>query len=78
MGVEIIAAVVMALVLTLVVGAVRLDTSQERRRDTPAGTLLSAEDRRLLHLLKVTPAEWLILTNQQQADMRERAYRGME
>lgn len=77
MGVEIIAVVVMALVLTLVVGAVRLET-QERTRGIPATTQLSAEDRRLLHLLKLTPAEWLVLTHQQRADARERACRGME
>ncbi|SDI53324.1 hypothetical protein SAMN04488693_11380 [Arthrobacter subterraneus] len=76
MNIELIAVLVVVTVVVLVVGAVGL--SRLRRRRLASGpTVLSIEDRRILAELRLTPAKWLSLTNQQRAGLREKAFRSM-
>lgn len=76
MSVEIIGALAIMAAATLAAVATRL-TAPRRRRRVLAPAALSAADQRLLPYLKLTPAQWLSLSDFQRADLRQRAYRAM-
>ncbi|WP_309070358.1 hypothetical protein [Arthrobacter sp.] len=72
--------IVGALAIMAVAAAVGLTTrlaATSQRRITPEPAELSSADRRLLPYLKLTPAQWLSLTDFQRANLRERAHRTM-
>lgn len=75
MNIEILGALALMAAAALVVLATRL--AIPRRRRVLAPTALSAADQRLLPYLRLTPAQWLSLTDFQRADLRQRAYRAM-
>jgi hypothetical protein len=76
MSMELIAVLIVVTVLALVVGAAGLSRLRRPRRVAPP-TVLSVEDRRILAALRLSPGQWLSLTNQQRASLREKAFRSM-
>lgn len=76
MSVEIIGALVIMAAATLTVLATRLASPRRRRIALPPA-VLSPADQRLLPYLKLTPAQWLSLSDFQRADLRQQAYRAM-
>lgn len=76
MNIEIVGALAIMAVAAAVGMTARL-AAPRQRHSVPAPTELSAADRRLLPYLKLTPAQWLSLTDFQRANLRERAHRAM-
>jgi hypothetical protein len=76
MSMELTAVLMVVTVLALVVGAAGLIGSRRPRRAAPP-TVLSVEDRRILAVLRLSPGQWLSLTDQQRAGLREKAFRSM-
>ncbi len=76
MSVEIIGALTVMAIAAMVLVAT-LFGIQRQRSSIPASPVLSASDQRLLPYLRLTPAQWLALTDFQRANLRERAHRSM-
>lgn len=76
MNIEIVGALAIMAVAAAVGMAARF-AAPRQRRNIPAPAELSAADRRLLPYLKLTPAQWLALTDFQRSNLRERAHRTM-
>lgn len=76
MNVEIIGALTVMAIAAMVLVAT-LFGAHRHRPGSPASPALSASDQRLLPYMRLTPAQWLALTDLQRASLRERAYRAM-